>query len=333
MKKLSILGLMFIVAMAISLSGFAQTYAYQDFYGNWKSVEASEWPQPPKDAPPESKLSQVSYTLVFWDLANGTGVGFDDPTEGLERRNTADAVADYLFNDVLGAEAGAVDIEFATSINDATSGILAQGGTFFPQIDGFTSGVAYEHITTGVDPAGTLPDINVAVNFAHDYNSGTDPVAPSEVDLFTVLLHEITHGLGISSLSNATGESEFFAAFGKNTYTVWDDFLFRQSPSVDLWSAGGVFNGVPDDLISNDLIFTGPSASSFFGLGNPPIHSPDPYKDGSSLSHFVQDVTGGSLMVPNLGSGVQIRTYRDLDVGALQDLGYNALAVHRWKEY
>jgi PKD repeat protein len=266
------------------------------------------------------KSTGIAFTVSYADVASNTGFGFDDQTYGAARRTCVNDILNYL-NLVLD-ETGACDILFETSLNTGASGngLLASTGTYFPNSQGFTNGYAFQHITTGVAPSGMLPDIDGTVDFGWAWYTGTGTPSNSQLDLASVLVHELTHGLGFMSLSSAQGRSKQ----GPDIYTVWDSYL-------KTGTGQSLFGGTPPRFLSvanalvglrGGIVFTGPNARAAYG-SNPPVYAPNPFEDGSSLSHWDESIS--AVMVPALDYGMTIRHYAAVDLAVLQDLGYQTV--------
>lgn len=272
----------------------------------------------------------IAWNVTFNDVANSTGVGFDDATFGAARRNTFNSVLSYL-NTVLD-ETGTADIRVNNSQTDG-SGALASAGPFFftGPSDQYQNGFVYRHIRTGSDPSSSVPDATATFDFGHNWNSELDAPASNEVDLFSVALHEVTHALGFLSLVAENGESELRNGDGSDTgvYSVYDSFLER-GDGTELFDANGNYQGdtanaVSDDLVSNDVFFDGPNARAA-NNGNPiELHAPNPYEPGSSIGHIAG--IGNAVMNPAIFIGAELRMYSDRDIAILADIGWNIAAV------
>lgn len=271
------------------------------------------------------KSGNITFNLTFADVTGATGVGFDDPTFGATRQATAQTVANYL-NLVLNQNSGAsLDIDFQVSQTDGT-GFLASAGTFwFTAPNQYNSGFAWTHMTTGSDPLGGTPDIQVTVDFGYTWNDDFGAPAGGEFDLASVLLHEYTHGLGFSALSSSTGTSSISGG-SPGVFTPLTNGLLRGTGSVDLWDATFTFVGAAADLISNDVFFTGTNATAANGSVNPKIYAPGTFASGSSLSHWDTPTFPAAVMRHSIAAGVTTRQYSAVDIGGLQDIGYASAA-------
>ncbi|MCK5557759.1 MAG: hypothetical protein KAJ01_05245, partial [Candidatus Hydrogenedentes bacterium] len=186
----------------IASSAYARTLLFVDSTGRRVLVDTENpgrFAMPKGAASKQFEATAVALTVTYMDVVNGTGIGFDDPAFGTARRETVELALEYL--DLMLNETGAVDIVFEESLIDGTE-FLATAGTFFTLDAGFTNGVAFDHITTGVDPDAGVPDIYVTVDFAWDWNLGSGAPSGFQLDLLSVLIHELTHGLGLLSLSD-----------------------------------------------------------------------------------------------------------------------------------
>jgi len=264
----------------------------------------------------QPKAGGVTFNVYFNDVTDHTGVGFDDPVAGPARREAVQAVFSYMSQQL--NETGACDVVFFDSPENYSGG-LGASHVYVPTTGPlFTNGFAYEHITTGIDPSPEVPDIEVMIFSNVNWYVGDGPTPPGSVDLFTVLLHELTHSLGFASLSDASGAGQVYP----NVLMLWDSFL-ETGNGKKLWNSSTAFLGVPSDLTGGDggVVFTGPNAIAAFGA-KPPVYTPEPFFRGSSLCHW--NNMPSDLMTPAYSS-LTMRTYSPLDIGALKDLGYRTL--------
>lgn len=255
--------------------------------------------------------ADITFNFTYQDQIDSSGFGFDDSTEGAKRRATVSAVGDYL-NTVLD-ENGSVDLLWLASTNEPSGSTLGAMGSSYFTNQGVDDGLVFKHITTGVDPLGGEVDGGGRINFGRNWNSDhTATTGGSEFDLFTVVLHEITHALGVSSLIDETdGSAEI-----EGTYSRFDTFL--SGPSGDFLT-GSTFTGNVADLTSDAVKFT------TLNDGDLDIYSPDPYVTGSSISHL--DFTHNAVMNPAISPGVEKRTFSAQDLALLETIGYDLVAV------
>ncbi|MFP6581873.1 MAG: hypothetical protein VCD00_04885 [Candidatus Hydrogenedentota bacterium] len=272
-----------------------------------------------------TRAGNLTFIVTYADVTASNGIGFDDATFGATRRATVVSVLTYV-NNVLNETTGAtIDISIAVSQMDGTGSLASAGTIWFTSPNRFDNGFAFEHITTGSDPLGGTHDLNVTVDFGYTWNSDTGTPTGSEYDLFTVMLHEITHGLGFIGLSDASGNSALSGG-SPGVFTVLTDGLTRITGAVDLWNSSFAFVGNAFDLVSNDVGFSGTNSIAENGNAIPKIYSPISFSGGSSLSHWDTPTFPDEIMKHAIASGVQSLTYGALGIAALKDIGYSDAA-------
>lgn len=263
----------------------------------------------------------TTFFITYDDVGDSSGVGFDHPTEGADRRARMEDALRYIAN-VLN-ESGDLDVLIKPSETDG-GGFLASAGTLFSSADTtFTNGEAFDVLRSGLNPDNG-EEIFVTVNFGFTWYAGEGTPGVGEFDLQSVLTHEITHGMGVIHLSDENGDAALF----NNVYSVWESFIERSGGS-DLWALNPTladFVGVVGDLTSDDLVFTGSEAVSAFG-SDPPVYAPGFYSGGSIISHFDSGIAGGAVMEPTFSPGEVIREYAPVEIGALVDVGWTNAAA------
>jgi Ca2+-binding RTX toxin-like protein len=166
---------------------------------------------------------------------------------------------------------GAATLDITINFVPLGDTTLAQAGpTFFFErtgpggVDVFQAGPILE-LQDGIDPNGSTVDIDIDVNSdtirANEFFLGglSNPNVPfNQFDLFTVLLHEIGHGLGILAFEEGPG----------GDVSVYELFV---------------------DTVMSQLVFTGPNAAAVFG-GNVPLDG-----DGSHIGATFTDVMNAAL--------------------------------------
>jgi len=286
--------------------------------------------------------AQVTFNVVYGDAA---GSGFNDNTidagetlsRGQLRRNTVASVTSYLQT--------VFDGRGTVTLNWDPSGVIGGGALaqFGPEgianVNGtFQNGQAYQSLRTGTSAFGP-PDGSGKFDFtSFNYNYvGANNNNGSKFDMFSIALHEITHGMGFINFTNQNGLGLNGTGAGNpDIYSVYDRYLQRgngaggQLFNTDITSGGfGSFTGLTSTFVNgNDpltgLFFGGQYAREVFG-GAVPLYAPGTYAPGSSIGH--DNTTPNGVMNPSIGPGVTRPTYQNYEIAMLLDLGYN---VYNW---
>jgi hypothetical protein len=179
----------------------------------------------------------------------------------------------------------------------------------------------------GYDPGTTPLGFDTAVVYDTDaagvgWNFGEGSGAG--IDFRSVAAHEVGHSLGWSSSYDETYDD--FGWFG-NSYeglTAWDKNLVDDAGNKPL--SGGF--GTPGNFneLDNPVYWDGLTATGYYG-DNVPVFAPDPWEQGSSLSHLDEAILGNLMMSPYIGAGQMNRTVSGLEWGMMEDMGWNVVAV------
>ena len=296
--------------------------AFIDGDGQWQWAELGETGSFGKKGGGISESSAGPFDIVYQDVEESSGVGFDDPEFGESRRATLWAVLDYL-GSVLDVP-GRADLIVRVSQTDG-SGALASAGPFLVPESGFQGGLVFEHLTSGVDPISDSPDGTVSVDFGFQWNSETDAPRPDEHDLFTTLLHEVTHALGLLSVVAPDGRSAVLNTGDRGLFSTFDSLLILESTEMPVFLPGGEINSSAADFAGSDLVFAGERARDALGF-YPNVFAPRPFFPGSSIGHWSSFNGSDSLMLPGLSRGTARRQYAAWELQALADLGYDVVA-------
>lgn len=268
-----------------------------------------------------SASAQLSFDFNFTD----SNSGFNDPTQGAARRAALETAATNLSNQL--PIATAVTVTFDVSSNNADDSTLASAGSgFIGDVPGFYPTIAHQKVLDGTDGNGSAADGEIEWNFFHDWDLDDD-VSENSYDFISTAMHEILHAIGFTGAVFSDGSGLFEGAIDEpNAWHPFDRFL------VD---------GSGNRLISDTFIFdssqvstlTGGSSVFFNGTntlaanGGQPIviYSPDPWEDGSSLSHTDDETyTGNNALLMNAATetGPGVRTLSAVELGILKDLGF-----------
>lgn len=107
---------------------------------------------------------------------------------------------------------------------------------------GFQPGAVVEHAVNENDvtaPFPGVPDGQDNFDFGYTWNTGLDAPTGSEYDLFSVILHELTHSMGLASGLRSDGKSRI-NGLNPGAFGTFDVFL-EFGDGSPLFAAGGGF--------------------------------------------------------------------------------------------
>jgi len=175
---------------------------------------------------------------------------------------------------------------------------------------------------SGEDIEPTIPEVTIRINSTNGpmLYLGTDGNCPeTKYDLETMILHEMAHGLGF--LSNSDYDSLFgYGSIQQPTpfdaYAQLGDgrrLMDLDSPSLALGTA-----------LSQPLFWSGANAIKANNGIKPPLYTPFPYENGSSISHLDEATFANSkldaVMSPNLKMGEVFHDPGPLLIAMIEDL-------------
>lgn len=284
---------------------------------------------------------QVTFNVTYGD-PNGTG--FKDNTvdagETLSRaqlrQNTITSVTNYMKT----VYDGRGTVNFHWDPSDTTPGgfLAFFGPNGYAGVSGsFQNGQAYQNLRSGTTAFGG-DDGQGTFDFTYNYNYvGANNNNGSKYDMFSIALHEFTHGMGFLNNTDQNGRGLFQNSPGTpDLYSGYDKFLQRGNGVGGQLFNTDITNANYGSFIGNTTTFTNgndPSTGLFFGgkyarevFNNPvPLYAPGTFAPGSSIGHDNTSPAGN--MHFSIGTGVQRQAYSDYEIAMLLDLGYN---VYNW---
>ena len=295
--------------------------------------------------------AEVTVTIVNLDAA---GEGFNDPTVvapvfgnrgatlGAQRLNVFRAAAEYWGGILKSAIPIQVDARMDPQTCSASSAVLGSAGpkTVFRDFAGapmtatwYVQATANSRMGADLDPGNS--DINATFNSDVDnpvclgatswwYGIGA-PAPAGTIDFYTVVLHEIGHGIGFLNLTSLTTGQKLVGFDDAYERWLWDSTIGGWPAMSDAQRAASAVN-------TGQVIFWGPRAaqaargflSAGLNGGYPRVYAPNPVQGGSSISHFDTVLTPNELMEPAITPPPGPYAY--LTSGALEDIGWKLLA-------
>ena len=263
------------------------------------------------------------------------GNGFNTHADAAAMRNIiclvfADIEQLLVFGNCVG---GNTIVNIRVLDSGAPSGVLASASPFYTlgssnENNGIIDNDVWKAVNTGDNDANVY-DAQLNVNFDlsfinatwnYDLNTAT---TLTQMDAYSVMLHEALHALGFNSLIAGDGTS---LAPASDHYSRWDRFIqgatgFITQPACN----NAVFSGAVADITAGcaNVMFNGTGTLDF---PQQPVSAPDPYALGTSLSHFVINCEGTAtppyVMNPGLAQGDERRAPTPAEVATFCDLGY-----------
>ena len=240
----------------------------------------------------------------------------------------ADVWASYLESDV----DILVDVDWRDR-GDRRLLASAGPGTLIRDFPGGVRGVWYPvslaESLAGENFNGDRADITVTANSTANWYFGTDGRTPrGRIDLVSVFLHELGHGLGFLSSADTISATELGIGFD-NRFIVFD--LGIETRGGDELTDRALFRNPSPELLeaalSNELVFDGLNANGANGNRRVPLFAPGSFDAGSSVSHLDERTyrpgNENALMTPFLASGEAAHDPGPVTLGLFQDLGWS----------
>ena len=192
-----------------------------------------------------------------------------------------------------------------------------------------------QEINSSQFPHEIICSFNSTGNF--QWHFGLTNCPNNKQDFISTVLHEIGHGIGFfSNALQVTVNSAAGPFIGFANLTIYDKYIedgYGKSAKWFIDNPAHNFGLLCTQYATSDnLFFTGNSATwnqtwSNVGL-HPFIHAPDPWEEGSSISHFYEalfndPLDGNSLMTPYSQLGECQRNPGWVGFGLLQDIGWD----------
>ncbi len=205
----------------------------------------------------------------------------------------------------------------------ATYGLV--DNTFYP--------VALFNASTGSDASPGKADIRASFNASMDNNNnclyqtnwyyGLDHQPQgNDIDFFEVVLHEIAHGLGVTSLVDSSGNllagkmDSYSRHLKDKNVGAWTGLSSSQI-STSMTNTGGlVWSGGEVNALAGDL-------TNGVNGGEVQMYAPSPYQGGSSVSHFDTALTPNELMEPQYTGNAELAH----TIALFRDIGWETVSV------
>ena len=299
-------------------------------------------------------------------ITNGdqSGVGFNDPTPvspvggnngttlGQQRLNAFQFAANIWGATLNSTQTITVSANWEGMPCTSTKGTLGAAGPTSVARDfanapftGTWYPVALANTLRGSDLNPSSPEITATFNLnvgtsgciqnAHWYLGLDNNHGFTGIDLVSVLLHELGHGLGFLTFTDeSTGEFFSTASTPAGVPSVFDRFL-RDNTTGKLWSEMNNTERVASAINNGNLVWTGSQVTnSVPGLlvsgadssNRVRMYAPSQVDPGSSVSHYDTVALPNLLMEPNISGDLthNVSPPSDLTLPLLKDIGWTA---------
>lgn len=158
-----------------------------------------------------------------------------------------------------------------------------------------------------------------------DWYFGTDGNCPADkLDLVTVVLHEIGHGLGFSGTFRVSNASGSYGLSDGNP-KIYDTYL-RNGFNTPLLNFSNGSADLGSQLTNNSVVFESLVARTLGSTSaNPRVYAPNPFEPGSSISHLDEGTyedTPNALMTPFASYGKVVHNPGPLVRGIFYEMGW-----------
>jgi hypothetical protein len=204
--------------------------------------------------------------------------------------------------------------------------ILGSAGHDYSFLNNRWHASALASAITGSDTNGSGSDMFLTFNSIFSWYLGFDGNAGGQYDFVTVVLHEITHGLGFASLMSVNGAG--FGSWGGGTAfsDIYDTFVVNGANqsliNTSLFPNPSIALG--NQLKSNSVWFSGPNTNAANGGSKASLYAPAVFNGGSSISHLGEVFNGtiNALMTYSVAAGEADHDLGPVVKGVLKDIGW-----------
>ncbi len=302
---------------------------------------------------------QLNFYNGFSDATAISAIdGNNGTTVGAQRKLSFIKAAELIAAQIDTPQTLIIDADFTNLSCDASSATLGSAGatinlgnvtpaagtinTFYPV--GLINAIGNNDYDAGSDITAQF-NSNIGntgcLQASNGWYYGFGTPATNYIGFTTVLLHEITHGLGFASLTNASS-----GAKASGIDDIFSNFLYAAANSADWSVAGGLSDAqrAASAISSTGLLWNGSNvntqaigvltagfqdndASSTFTSGDRvQMYAPNPVENGSSVSHFNTAASPNELMEPQYTEGqytLGLAAYLLKDIGWIVNLASN----------
>lgn len=193
-------------------------------------------------------------------------------------------------------------------------------------------GGALANALAGSDLNSSAFDMHITYNSSFTWYYGTDGLTPAgQVDLMSVVLHEIAHGLNFSgSMRYSGGSGSWGYSYTPTNPNIYDTFMRDGTANpgnllIDTAIYSNPSTALGSALRSDNIWFHGSNAMAANGGQRVKMYAPTTWASGSSYSHLDYATFAGTanrLMVYAISPGVSTHDPGPVTLGILKDMGW-----------
>lgn len=255
-------------------------------------------------------MSSSPITHSVGDFRLSFGPGFD-----AQQQNAVLYAADRWSRTIVARKPIRVRVELdGGDLDPGVLGGASPCGFYAPNSSSPAYSIAQANSLANTDLNGTAPEIGVVLSETEDFYLGTDTAVPSgRISLATLAMHELGHGVGLTTLARRTSGGSLRINFDDGTPYVYDTFVRSGTANVTRLSTSAL-----QSALVNPLTWGGAEGRRASG-GTLSLYAPDSFEPGSSVSHVARS---NQLMSPFISPGRAILVVPPSSRGMLTDMGW-----------
>ncbi len=285
----------------------------------------------PENFSTDPSTATSSFSITYIAAGGADPWGQSCSTFPAEARTVFDAAANVWAN-ILQSTVPITISACWSSLSSSTTLGYSGGGPLHYDFPGATRantwfGGALANALTGADLSTDHYDMYITYNSNFSWYYGIDGNPPSsQHDLFSVVLHEIAHGLNFSgSMQVASGVGSWGYGFGTPLPNIYDTLMRDAAGNVLISAYTSGTSALGAALTSGGVYFHGDNAMAASGGTRVKMYAPATWNPGSSYSHLDYTTfndTANELMVYAISAGEAIHDPGAITKGLLKDLGW-----------
>ena len=180
----------------------------------------------------------------------------------------------------------------------------------------------------GYNVVTAMDDIRIEMNsyYSNNFYYGLDGNAGSLIDWVTVILHEVTHGLGFYPLCGSNGAYSYTTSTGGSSSTNYPGIYDRQlyQGTTGNTCLTDLSQSQRASLVTSDNLYAGRQSSNLLnanGGNRVKIYAPSTWQSGSSVSHWDQSVSNFSTFM-KYAYVSPLHTFNTRKIAIMRDMGW-----------